>query len=60
MFPIIGPISKNNFRVHTKKGDAIQDQHGLLRELDYELVSMNSTSAKFIKNYKTALFKSSH
>jgi galactose mutarotase-like enzyme len=52
MFPIIGPISKNNFRVHTKKGDAIQDQHGLLRELDYTLISSDENSAKFIKKYK--------
>ena len=52
MFPIIGPTSKNNFRVHTKKGDAIQDQHGLLRELDYTLISSNKNSANFIKKYK--------
>ncbi|MFT6749545.1 MAG: galactose mutarotase-like enzyme, partial [Flavobacterium sp.] len=52
MFPIIGPISKNNFRVHTKKGDAIQDQHGLLRELDYTLVSSDENTAKFIKKYQ--------
>ena len=52
MFPIIGPISKNNFRVHTQKGDAIQDQHGLLRELDYTLVSSDENTAKFSKKYK--------
>ena len=52
MFPVIGPTAKNNFRVHTKKGDAIQDQHGLLREMDYELISTNKTSASFIKKYK--------
>ncbi|QTE21356.1 aldose 1-epimerase [Polaribacter cellanae] len=51
MFPIIGPISKNNFRVHTKKGDAIQDQHGLLRELEYSLISLDENSAKFSKKY---------
>lgn len=51
MFPVIGPTSKNNFRVHTKNGDAIQDQHGLLRELDYELISSDETHAKFIKKY---------
>ena len=51
MFPLIGPTSKNNFTVHTKKGDAIQDQHGLLRELDYTLISSNETSAKYIKTY---------
>ena len=51
MFPVIGPISKNNFRVHTKNGDAIQDQHGLLRELSYTLVSSNENAASFIKKY---------
>lgn len=52
MFPVIGPTSKNNFRIHTKNGDAIQDQHGLLRELDYTLISANDTNASFIKKYK--------
>ncbi len=52
MFPIIGPTSKNNFRVHTKNGDAIQDQHGLLRELEYTLISSDENSANFIKKYK--------
>ncbi|PWG05901.1 aldose 1-epimerase [Polaribacter aquimarinus] len=52
MFPIIGPVSKNNYVVHTKNGDAIQDQHGLLRELEYVLNYSNETSARFIKRYK--------
>jgi galactose mutarotase-like enzyme len=52
MFPIIGPTSENNFRVHTKKGDAIQDQHGLLRELEYSLISSDEKKANFIKKYK--------
>jgi hypothetical protein len=52
MFPIIGPISKNNFRVHTQKGDAIQDQHGMLRELNYTLISSDENTAKFIKKYQ--------
>ncbi|PQJ79978.1 aldose 1-epimerase [Polaribacter porphyrae] len=52
MFPVIGPTSKNNFRVHTKNGDAVQDQHGLLRELDYDLISYNKISANYIKSYK--------
>lgn len=51
MFPVIGPTVKNNFRVHTKNGDAILDQHGLLRELDYNLISSDETSAKFKKEY---------
>ena len=50
MFPVIGPTVKNNFRVHTKKGDAILDQHGLLRELDYELVTQTDNSATFVKS----------
>jgi galactose mutarotase-like enzyme len=52
MFPIIGPTSKNNYRVHTKNGDAIQDQHGLLRELDYTLISSDENTASFLKKYK--------
>jgi galactose mutarotase-like enzyme len=52
MFPIIGPVSKNNFRVHTSKGDAIQDQHGLLRELEYFLVSSSKDTVSYIKKYK--------
>jgi len=52
MFPVIGPISENNFRVHTKDGDAIQDQHGMLREMEYSLISSDESSAGFIKKYK--------
>ena len=52
MFPVIGPTSKNNFRVHTAKGDGIQDQHGLLRELAYETISVSNTEAIFKKEYK--------
>ena len=51
MFPIIGRTKANNYRVQTSNGDAIQDQHGLLRELDYDLVSSDINSATFIKNY---------
>ncbi|WP_299015016.1 aldose 1-epimerase [uncultured Polaribacter sp.] len=51
MFPVIGPLSKNNYRLHTKKGDAILDQHGLLREMEYDLFSADETSAKFRKVY---------
>jgi hypothetical protein len=52
MFPIIGPTLKNNFIVHTKKGDSVLDQHGLLRELKYSLISSDYKKAKFIKKYK--------
>lgn len=56
MFPVIGPTDKNNFKVHTQQGDAIQDQHGLLRELAYSLISSDENSVRFIKKYtKNAL-----
>ncbi|WP_222984840.1 aldose 1-epimerase [Flagellimonas meishanensis] len=52
MFPIIGPVNEAGFRVQVPRGNAIQDQHGHLRELDYELVSQTADSAVFIKKYK--------
>lgn len=52
MFPIIGPAADANFRVNTAKGKAIQDQHGLLRELPYDLVSASDTKAIYKKHYK--------
>lgn len=52
MFPIIGPTQEAHFRVQTPKGDAIQDQHGLLRELNYTLVEQTETKAIFRKVYK--------
>tara|TARA_R110002051_G_scaffold189613_2_gene258828 strand:- start:13350 stop:14129 length:780 start_codon:yes stop_codon:yes gene_type:complete len=51
MFPIIGPTADANFRVSTPKGAAIQDQHGLLRELKYQLIESSDTSALFKKSY---------
>ncbi|WP_394747161.1 aldose epimerase family protein [Spongiimicrobium salis] len=51
MFPIIGPTQEAAFRVKTPKGTAVQDQHGLLRELEYRLVDSSSTMAVFEKEY---------
>ncbi|SFW40571.1 aldose epimerase [Cellulophaga fucicola] len=51
MFPVIGPTAEANFTVWTPKGDAIQDQHGLLRELTYTLVEADDTTAIFQKKY---------
>ncbi len=51
MFPVIGPIAKNNFKVSTKKGEAILDQHGHLRELDYALIASDKTSSSYKKEY---------
>ena len=52
MFPIIGPTNDADFIVQTPKGKAIQDQHGLLRELPYDLISNDVTSASYQKNYR--------
>ena len=51
MFPIIGPTADAGFRVHVPRGNAIMDQHGLLRELEYELLENTDTKARFRKNY---------
>ena len=51
MFPIIGPTNEADFKVNTPKGLALQDQHGLLRELEYELLENTETKAVFEKRY---------
>ncbi len=53
MFPIIGPVNKAGFKVKTPKGDAIQDQHGLLRQMEYNLEHQTDTSAVFAKQYQS-------
>ena len=52
MFPVIGPTEKANFKVKTPVDDAVLDQHGLLRELDYKLGEHNTRSAVYKKVYK--------
>ena len=52
MFPIIGPTAEAKFQVQTPRDVAIQDQHGLLREMDYVLVLESETEAIFKKTYK--------
>lgn len=52
MFPIIGPTNEADFKVKTPKGMAVQDQHGLLRELEYQLLESTETKAVFEKRYK--------
>ncbi len=51
MFPIIGPTDEAGYRVHVPRGNAILDQHGHLREMEYELVEQSNTSAIFRKTY---------
>ncbi len=52
MFPIIGPTAEANFRVETPRGIAIQDQHGLLRELAYTLSGASDQEATYEKQYR--------
>jgi hypothetical protein len=51
MFPVIGPTEANNFSVATPKGNYSQDQHGLLRELNYAVENKTADFAIFIKKY---------
>ncbi len=51
MFPVIGPTDQAQFKVQTPSGEAIQDQHGLLRELEYQLIDTTETRAVFQKTY---------
>jgi len=51
MFPVIGPTEATNFMISTPKGNAIQDQHGLLRELTYSLTEIGDNFAVFQKDY---------
>ncbi len=53
MFPIIGPTADAGFQVQTPKDIAILDQHGLLRELDYEMVDASEKEAVFRKKYRS-------
>jgi hypothetical protein len=52
MFPIIGPTAEADFKVKTPHGTAIQDQHGLLRELEYVVVHQSDEVAVFEKKYR--------
>ena len=51
MFPVIGPTEATDFIVSTPKGNAIQDPHGLLRELSYTLTESGENFAVFQKDY---------
>lgn len=52
MFPIIGPVDQAGFKVQTAKGEGVQDQHGLLRQFSYDLVTNDGVNAQFEKRYK--------
>jgi len=52
MFPVIGPVNENDFKVDTPEGTALLDQHGHLRRLKYELIDQTTTTATYRKTYK--------
>lgn len=52
MFPIIGPTAQSAYRVQVPRGNAMLDQHGLFRELPYELVSSSGSEVVLEKSYK--------
>ena len=52
MFPIIGPTAATGYRVQVPRGNAVQDQHGLLREMDYELQYSDTNRATYKKTYQ--------
>ncbi|MCL6272511.1 aldose 1-epimerase [Muricauda sp. 2012CJ35-5] len=51
MFPIVGPVNEANFAVQVPRGSSVQDQHGLLRLLEYKLVDSTKNKAIFRKAY---------
>lgn len=51
MFPIIGPTAAADYLVKTPRGNAVQDQHGILREMDYVLVEQSESKVIFQKCY---------
>lgn len=51
MFPIIGPTNEADFTVETEKGKAVQDQHGLLREMIYERGQHSKSKVVYKKIY---------
>jgi len=52
MFPIVGGTVANNYSISTPKGVSFQDQHGLLREMNYEALHCTENEAFFVKHYK--------
>jgi galactose mutarotase-like enzyme len=58
MFPVIGPTIKNKYLVLENEKEAVLDQHGLLREIPYQLENHLRSNAVFFKKYdKNTLLK---
>ncbi len=60
MFPIIGATKENDFKVQTPKGNALLDQHGIARIMDYQLMESNETTAVYSKKYVANSLKLNH
>ncbi len=52
MFPVIGPTAEASYRVQVPRGNALQDQHGLLRDMAYSLKGQSAAGATFVKEYQ--------
>lgn len=52
MFPIIGPTNEAGFQVQVPRGSALLDQHGHLREMNYQCVDRSSSHAIYRKAYQ--------
>ena len=51
MFPVVGPTENFDYTVPTSRGAAVQDLHGLLRELPYSLENKTANSVGYLKTY---------
>ena len=51
MFPVIGPTAAADFKVQTPRGIAVQDQHGVLREMAYTTENKTENTVIFKKQY---------
>ncbi len=51
MFPVVGPTEKFDYTIMTSRGPAVQDLHGLLRELDYDMMNKDESSVGYKKKY---------
>ena len=52
MFPIIGPTNEAGFQVQVPRGSALLDQHGHLREMEYDCTEQSQNHAFFRKVYQ--------
>ncbi|MFT4244431.1 MAG: aldose 1-epimerase [Candidatus Woesearchaeota archaeon] len=51
MFPIVGPTEKTNFKITTPKGEAILDQHGIARLINFQRTHKTRQKIRYSKFY---------